>query len=155
MFTVTWKRAEELISKYREALLQKAFRGELVPQDPNDEPASKLLERIRADRAKQNDGKKRKKDDLPPIKPEEIPFEIPKSWEWVRFGDVISIDAQLVDPKDYLDSPHIAPNHIESQTGRLLNYTTVRKDDPIGRGFEYVPFSDRDLYGPILELWGS
>jgi hypothetical protein len=35
-----------------------------------------------------------------------------------------------------------------------IDYTTVRKDDPIGRGFEYVPFSDRDLYGPILELWG-
>ncbi|MBL8178909.1 MAG: DUF1501 domain-containing protein [Bryobacterales bacterium] len=36
-----------------------------------------------------------------------------------------------------------------------IDYTTVRKDDPIGRGFEYVPFSDRDLYGPIHELWGS
>ncbi len=35
-----------------------------------------------------------------------------------------------------------------------IDYTTVRKDDPIGRGFEYVPFSDRDLYGPINELWG-
>jgi hypothetical protein len=35
-----------------------------------------------------------------------------------------------------------------------IDYTTVRRDDPIGRGFEYVPFSDRDLYGPINELWG-
>jgi hypothetical protein len=35
-----------------------------------------------------------------------------------------------------------------------IDYTTVRRDDPIGRGFEYVPFSDRDLYGPIDELWG-
>ncbi|MBI3680855.1 MAG: DUF1501 domain-containing protein [Acidobacteria bacterium] len=34
-----------------------------------------------------------------------------------------------------------------------IDYTTVRRDDPIGRGFEYVPFSDRDLYGPIHELW--
>lgn len=81
-------KAEELIGKYRESLLQKAFRGEFVPQDPNDEPASKLLERIRADRAKESDGKKKKKDDLPPIKPEEIPFEIPKSWEWVRLGEI-------------------------------------------------------------------
>lgn len=83
-------KAEELIEKYRESLLQKAFRGELVPQDPNDEPASKLIERIRAERAKQSDGKKKNKDDFPPIKPEEIPFEIPKSWEWVRLGDVCS-----------------------------------------------------------------
>jgi len=34
-----------------------------------------------------------------------------------------------------------------------IDYTTIRRDDPIGRGFEYVPFSDRDLYGPINELW--
>ena len=77
-------KAEELIGKYREALLQKAFRGELAPQDPNDEPASKLLERISADHAKLTAGKKKKKDDLLPIKPEEIPFEIPNSWEWIR-----------------------------------------------------------------------
>ena len=81
--------AEMLLTKYRESLLNKAFRGELVPQDPNDEPASKLLERIRAERDKQPDGKKRKKAELPPITEDEIPFEIPKSWEWVRLGVII------------------------------------------------------------------
>ena len=35
-----------------------------------------------------------------------------------------------------------------------INWTTVRYDDPFGRGFEYVPFSGEDLYGPIDELWG-
>src|SRR5205807_1730077 len=35
-----------------------------------------------------------------------------------------------------------------------IDWTTIRKDDPFGRGFEYVPFSDQDLYGPINELWG-
>lgn len=88
-------KAEELIEKYRESLLQKAFRGELVPQDPNDEPASKLIERIRAEKAKQSDGKKKKKDELPPIKPEEIPFEIPKSWEWVRLGELENLGVLL------------------------------------------------------------
>jgi hypothetical protein len=34
-----------------------------------------------------------------------------------------------------------------------IDWTTVRRDDPLGRGFEYVPFSDRDLYGPVHELW--
>ena len=34
-----------------------------------------------------------------------------------------------------------------------IDWTTVRRDDPFGRGFEYVPFSDQDLYGPIHELW--
>jgi hypothetical protein len=35
-----------------------------------------------------------------------------------------------------------------------IDWTTVRHDDPLGRGFEYVPGSDRDFYGPINELWG-
>ena len=91
--------AEELIEKYREALLQKAFRGLLVPQDPNDEPASKLLERIRAERAKDSSGKKKKKDELPPIKPEEIPFDIPKNWEWVRLGEIVDFQGGSQPPK--------------------------------------------------------
>ena len=36
-----------------------------------------------------------------------------------------------------------------------INWTTIRRDDPLGRGFEYVPFADRDLYGPVHELWGG
>ncbi len=84
-------KAEELIGKYRESLLQKAFRGQLVPQDPNDEPASELLKRIRAERAQATDSKKKKKEDLPLIsKEEEVPFEIPRSWEWIRLGDISS-----------------------------------------------------------------
>lgn len=78
--------ADALIEKYRESILKKAFRGQLVPQNPNDEPASKLIERIRSERDKHGDPKKNKKNDLPPIKPEDIPFVIPKSWEWERLG---------------------------------------------------------------------
>src|SRR5690606_13952408 len=43
----------------------------------------------RAEREKNSDGKKRKKGDTPPIKPDEIPFEIPKTWEWVRLGEIV------------------------------------------------------------------
>jgi hypothetical protein len=35
-----------------------------------------------------------------------------------------------------------------------IDWTKILRDDPLGRGFEYVPFADRDLYGPIHELWG-
>ena len=79
--------AEALLKKYRESLLAKAFRGELVLQDPKDEPASKMLERIRAERDGDTQGKKRKKDELPPIDPDEVPFEIPKSWTLVRTSE--------------------------------------------------------------------
>ncbi len=67
-----------------QAILQEAVQGKLVPQDPNDEPASELLKRIKAEKAKS--GKKEKP--LPPIKTEEIPFEIPENWVWCRLGEI-------------------------------------------------------------------
>jgi type I restriction enzyme, S subunit len=69
-----------LIENLNQAILQEAVQGKLVQQDPTDEPASQLLERIKAEKAKI--GKKDKL--LPPIKPEEIPFEIPENWVWCR-----------------------------------------------------------------------
>lgn len=69
-----------------QAILQEAVQGKLVKQDPKDEPASELLKRIKAEKAKS--GKKEKP--LPPIKPEEIPFEIPESWVWCRLGEICS-----------------------------------------------------------------
>lgn len=84
------KASETLLTKFRESLLAKAFRGQLVQQDPCDEPASALLVRVRAERAKSKTGKNANKDDLPPITEDEIPFEIPRSWQWVRLGEVAS-----------------------------------------------------------------
>lgn len=81
-------KAEELLERYRASLLAKAFRGELVAQDSGDEPGSGLLERIRSERAKAVSGKRAKKDELSPITADEIPFEIPKSWAWVRLGEL-------------------------------------------------------------------
>ena len=68
--------------------MQEAITGRLVPQDPNDEPASVLLQRIRAEKELLvKEGKLKKKDLVEtPISEDEIPFDIPESWEWVRFG---------------------------------------------------------------------
>jgi len=71
-----------LLENLNQAILQEAVQGKLVQQDPKDEPASELLKRIKAEKAKS--GKKEKP--LPPIKPEEIPFEIPSTWVWCRLG---------------------------------------------------------------------
>jgi type I restriction enzyme S subunit len=76
-----------LLENLNQAILQEALQGKLVPQDPKEEPASELLKRIKAEKAKS--GKKDKP--LPPIKPEEIPFEIPESWLWCRLGEVTNI----------------------------------------------------------------
>ena len=73
----------------REKILDLAMRGKLVSQDPNDEPASVLLEKIKAEKAELIKEKKIKKTkSLPPITDYEKPFDIPDSWEWVRLGDV-------------------------------------------------------------------
>lgn len=74
------------IENLTQAILQEAVQGKLVPQDPNDEPATKLLKRIKEEKKKVDNGKKQKP--LPPIKPEEIPFEIPDSWVWCRLGEI-------------------------------------------------------------------
>ena len=71
-----------LLENLNQAILQEAVQGKLVSQAPNDETASELLNRIKAKKAKL--GKKEKP--LSPIKPEEIPFPIPKNWVWCRLG---------------------------------------------------------------------
>lgn len=75
----------------RNSILQEAIEGRLVPQDPNDEPASILLDRIRKEKEiLVKEGKLKKKDLIEtPITEEEIPFEIPESWEWCRVNDLI------------------------------------------------------------------
>lgn len=78
-----------LVKKLRQQLLQDAMQGNLVKQNPNDEPASGLLKKIKAEKEKLIAEKKLKKEkELPPIKPEEIPFEIPENWVWCKIGDI-------------------------------------------------------------------
>lgn len=81
------------IKKLRELILELAVRGKLVPQDPNDEPASELLKRIAAEKAelvKQGNIKKQKP--LPEISEEEKPFELPEGWEWVALQEICSLE---------------------------------------------------------------
>lgn len=77
----------------KNSILQEAIEGRLVPQDPNDEPASVLLDKIRKEKARLvKEGKLKKKDlEEIPISEDEIPFEIPESWEWVRLKYIVSL----------------------------------------------------------------
>ena len=78
----------------KQKILDLAIRGKLVPQDPNDEPASGLLERIRAEKEQLiAQGKLKKSKSKISDKPhyENVPFEIPESWEWVMVEDIASI----------------------------------------------------------------
>lgn len=84
------------LENLNQAILQEAVQGKLVPQDKNDEPASELLKRIKAEKVKS--GKKEKP--LPPIKPEEIPFEIPENWVWCRLGEIAYVTSGSTPSKD-------------------------------------------------------
>ncbi|HDZ8854925.1 TPA: restriction endonuclease subunit S [Aeromonas dhakensis] len=79
------------IKKLRELILGLAVRGKLVPQDPSDEPASVLLERIAVEKARLvKEGKIKKPKALPEIGEEEKPFELPAGWEFTRVGSIIN-----------------------------------------------------------------
>ena len=109
----------EIYDKLKKSILQYAIQGKLVPQDPNDEPASVLLERIRAEK-KAKLGKKYvdsyiyKGDDNcyyekvgrnEPVRLEDLPFEIPDSWCWARLKDVTFNHGQKI--------PNIAFSYID------------------------------------------
>ena len=130
----------------RKSILQEAVQGKLVPQDSNDEPASVLLERIHAEKErlikegkikrdkhesvifKRDNSHYEKLDGIERCIDDEIPSEIPESWEWVRFFSVVEIATNLVQPELYSDYMHIAPDNIEKGTGTLLKCYTVRQD---------------------------
>ena len=84
---------EELPERLKKSILQEAIEGRLVPQDPNDEPASALLAKIREEKKQLlKEGKLKKKDlEEKPISEDEIPFEIPESWEWTKLFNCVEI----------------------------------------------------------------
>jgi type I restriction enzyme S subunit len=87
------------VKKLRELILELAVRGKLVPQDANDEPASELLKRIEAEKAKLiKEGKIKAQKPLAVIGDDEKPFELPKGWEWARW-DTITLKIGDIDHK--------------------------------------------------------
>ncbi|EPS2592476.1 restriction endonuclease subunit S [Salmonella enterica subsp. enterica serovar Newport] len=95
------------IKKLRELILELAVRGKLVPQDPNDEPASELLKRIAAEKVQLvKQGKIKKQKPLPEISEKEKPFELPVGWEWVRLNDVAEYIQRGKGPK-YSEYGHV------------------------------------------------
>ena len=95
-----------LVKKLRQQLLQDAVQGKLVKQNPKDEPASELLKKIKAEKEKLIAEKKIKKEKgLPPIKREEMSFEIPENWVWCRLGEMLNVKSgKRIHASDYRSS---------------------------------------------------
>jgi len=115
------------IKKLRELILELAVRGKLVPQDPNDEPASELLKRIAAEKAElMKQGKIKKQKPLAKINEDETPFELPESWEWTSLGFLTNYgQCDKAEPEDAKSNTWIVElEDIEKETSRLLNRVT-------------------------------
>ncbi|HDY7675373.1 TPA: restriction endonuclease subunit S [Vibrio vulnificus] len=99
---------EESIDQLKQTVLLLAVMGKLVPQDPNDEPAAKLLVRIAEEKAQLiKDKKIAKQKALAPITDDEKPFELPIGWEWCRIADV-SLNSESGWSPKCLDTPREA-----------------------------------------------
>ena len=84
--------APDAIQRLRRFVLDLAVRGKLVPQDPKDEPASELLKRIAAEKARRvKQGATREQKPLPPIMDEEIEFDLSGGWQCARMADLIKL----------------------------------------------------------------
>lgn len=121
---------EESIDQLKQTILQLAVMGKLVPQDPNDEPASVLLERIAEEKTQLIKEKKIKKQKpLPAISEDEKPFALPKGWEWCRGEEVADfIDPQpshRTPPKVEGGVPYIGYTDIDHNSG--INFNNARK----------------------------
>ena len=145
----------------KNSILQWAIQGKLVPQDPNDEPASVLLERIREEKTRLVKEKKIKKDKNESIIyrgednsyyekfiatgevkciDDEIPFEIPQGWEWARFSTIINM-SPTVSAEDDADAAFMPMALINAGYGSGYSYET-KKWSLIKTGFTKLAVGD-------------
>ena len=128
-----WSKLEDFNKRFpvdmQKSILQMAIQGKLVEQRPEEGTGEELYQQIQAEKKRLiKAGEIKKEKPLPEIAEEEIPFEIPESWKWVRFLSVVDIATNLVQPDSYPNHMHIAPDNIEKATGRLLKCHTVKED---------------------------
>lgn len=122
-----------------DSILQMAIQGKLVPQDPNDEPASVLLERIREKKRRLVAEGKLKANDIveKPIEEQDIPYMTPQGWEWIRLNFVSSI-ARGGSPRPIKEYITDAPNGVnwikisDTEKGGKYIYKTKEKIKPEG-----------------------
>ncbi|MDX8445347.1 hypothetical protein [Mesorhizobium captivum] len=107
-----------LVEKYKQAILAAAFRGGLIGL-------------VTAETGHSHDRC----------------WDLPTSWRWVRFSDVVEIASNLVKPEEIPELPHIAPDNIEGGTGRLLPFRTIREDKVISGKHRF--FAGQVLYSKI------
>lgn len=110
---------KENVAELRKAILQLAVMGKLVPQKPDDQPASELLQEIEAEKQRLvKEGKIKVPKSLPPVTDEEKPYALPQGWEWARLGNLaLSSDSGW--------SPQCLPGMRKGQEWGVLKVSAV------------------------------
>lgn len=123
---------QDLVKQLRQAFLREAMQGKLVRQDKQDGNATDLLEKIKDEKEKLITEKVLKKGkQLPQIKEEEIPFDIPENWVWCRLGEICN----------YGSSPKAEPKHLTNNTW-VLDLEDIEKET--SKLISKVRFSERN-----------
>ena len=130
----------------KKSILQYAVEGKLVPQDIHDEPASILYEKIIKEKETLiKQGKIKKEKPLPPITDDEIPYNIPENWKWVRLGEVCVIKrGNGLTKNDFTNSgiPCIHYGQIHKYYKYSTNTTMTYTSEQIGKKLKTVEYSD-------------
>ena len=132
----------ELPDKLKKSILQDAIMGKLGTQDPNDEPASVLLEHIREEKKRLvKEGKLKKKDLIEtPVEESEQPYKIPESWEWVRLGEITYNHGQKKPTSDF---SYIDIGSIDNKNQRLNDAENILKaNEAPSRARKIVHYGD-------------
>ena len=163
----------------QQSILQAAIQGQLVPQEPSDTPAALLLERIQAERERLIEEKKIRRDKNASIIyrtdegsyyernltsgeetciDDEIPFDIPDSWQWTRLGNVVTVKGGKRVPNGYklLDkpTPHIYIRVTDMKDGTLSTLDLKYIDEDVFEGIKAYTISKDDLYLTIAGTIG-
>ena len=135
----------------KNSILQQAIQGKLVEQRPEDGTAEELYQKIQAEKQKLiKEGKIKKDKPLPPISADEIPFDIPETWKWVRLGDVTTYSQ----PKEKVpvNKTHnslwtLDLEDIEKESGKIIRF--VNAHDRIIKGEKVVFHAGNILYSKL------
>ena len=135
----------------KSSILQLAIQGRLVEQRPEEGTGEELYRQIQAEKQRLiQAGKIKKEKPLPEISEDEVPFEIPESWKWVRLGDISSYSQR----KDKVVASAITPEmwtldleDIEKETGRIIRKCT--KSDRTISGDKVAFFKGQVLYSKL------
>ncbi len=114
----------EFLSK---SILQAAVKGKLLPQIAYDEPATDLLQRIRAEKVRlMKEGNIKKEKPLPPITGDEIPYDLPEGWMWCRLGEICYNSGQKKPDRKFT---YIDVSSIDNLAGKLNNISHILEPD--------------------------